>query len=176
METIAISLVPAYAFVPSGQLSSFDFNKFLDDTCRILIGTGVIRTAFIGLDISFNDLSARGFPNGWQIQAYIIGETTDRGKLASALNTAFQKTETVPHPVYIRSFDGTASAASYALKFQFVRRVSYVDTNGHWNTKKRRLQASEHIELMLVLSQLGLGGRMAVIGSDIPKFDGSSAM
>ena len=166
-ETIALSIVPGGAFAPQGQLHKLDLAWMLTTTVAEVEKTGLVTWGIFGLDVSFNDLSAKIQQNGFQGQVYGFVETANRQKLRDQLKTAFPPTDTVSKPVRTRRFDGTAKGASYALKFQFVRRVSYWDDKCErpcWRTRKVSLRAPEHVELMLALDRLGLHRRIATIG------------
>ena len=61
------------------------------------------------------------------------------------------------------TFDGSNYAASYGYKTDFVRRVSYRSDIGKyecWQTRKVRLKAREHVELLLALDQWGFRKRL----------------
>lgn len=168
IETIAVSVVPTSgAFAPQGQLESLNFGRILEGIRSTVASLGLVEWAALGLDISFNDMAAKGLADGWQVQAYGIAKTTNRRKFRDELNKAFPKTPMVPRPIRTKRYDGSARGASYAFKYQFIRRVSYLSKNGRWNTRKVSLKRDEHIELMLVLDGLGLAGRVASIDFDL---------
>jgi hypothetical protein len=168
LHTVGISVVVPGASARKGDLQDFDFPKFMDDVRETLITTGLVTKAVLGLDVSFNDFSQRKLHSRWQMHVYGFCQTESREKLRDALKVAYPATATVSRPVRTRRFDWSAKAISYGFKFQHVRRVSYRDDTERWNTKTRRLQAHEHIELMMALSGLGLAGRLVVIGINLP--------
>jgi hypothetical protein len=167
-ETISMSVVPPVgAFAPFGQLLSLDIAEILEQTYELTANSGLVVWALLAIDISFNELAAKGLPDGWQVQIYFIGRVTNRRKLRDLLNKQFPKTPTVPLPVRTRRYDGSPYGASYAFKYQFVRRVSYLDERKNpprWNTRKTRLKAPHLKELMLALDQIGFTSRIAFIG------------
>jgi len=166
-EIIALSIVPPGAFVAQGQLHDLNLNQMMDEVHELIAISGLMTWAVLGLDISFNDMSQKGCGIRWQGQVYAIGETTNRRKLRDFLNKALPKTTAVPRPIRTKRFDGTPRGASYALKFQFVRRNSYWNDQRDrhcWNTRKVHLKAPEHIELMLALDQFGISTRFFFIG------------
>jgi len=163
-EPLAISLVPPAAYAWLGHLNDFDHEGAMDWIKALLVDSGVVRKAFLGWDVSFNDLSERRLRSRWQMQAYVIAEVTNRRKLFDYLTEALPASNAVTRPVRTRSYDGSTYGASYALKYEFNRRRSYKAKNGRWTTKKRRLQAGEHIELMKALANIGLSGRIRLIG------------
>jgi hypothetical protein len=173
---IAISLVPADAYAWPGELRAHKLAEFMDRIVDVLLRSGLVITAIIGFDLSFNVLTARGRRNRWQLQTYIVAVVTDEQELRRYLKSQFPKSKAVPRPSRVKRFDGTAYAASYAFKYQHSRRVSFLAGNGRWTTKKRRLLAREHIELLHVLAELGLEGRIRLIGIDHHRFRGVLAM
>jgi hypothetical protein len=171
-EIIAISIVPADAFALQSQLHALNLGAMLTATVAKVKSTGLANWGIFGLDVSFNDLSAKGQLNGFQGQVYGFIETNNRQKLRDLLKKAFPPTDIISKTVRTRRFDGTAKGASYALKFEFIRRVSYWDDQCErpcWRTRKVSLKAPEHKELMLALDQVGLAGRMTVIGVSLSK-------
>lgn len=168
IETIALSIVPPIgAFAPKGRLESLDCAECMGRITSTMAGIGLVEWAIMGLDLSFTDLSAKGLSDGWQAQAYGIVATTNRRKLRDKLNQAFPRTPMVPRPVRTRKFDGSAHGASYAFKYQYVRRVSYLNKNGRWDTRKVSLKKGEHTELMLALDRLDPSCRIGVVGPQV---------
>lgn len=165
-EAVALSIAPPASTAVPGALAHFDMDGFLTWVLAMLEDTGLVSSAIVGLDFSMNDYSGLLAANRWHVQAYAIVRTTSRTKLREALKKQMPATATTPRPIRTRRFDGSAYGASYLLKNQFVRRVSFINDLGHRKTKKRRLYAGEHIELMLVLQRLGLHGRLGFIGLD----------
>jgi hypothetical protein len=161
---MAISIVPRGAFMPHDLLNRRDLGAIMNSITSKVENTDLVLWGIFGLDISFNDLAAKGYEIGFQAQLYGFVETTNGRKLHRLLSKAFPKSHFVARPIYTKRFDGTAKGASYALKFQFVRRVSYLDQSGRWNTRKVSLKAPEHVKLMLALDRLGLHRRIETIG------------
>jgi hypothetical protein len=89
-----------------------------------------------GLDVSLNEDRGK---SRWQLQAYGI----TRAANATALRDAFGVSGSVERPIRIRPCTHLCRALTYALKTQFVRRISYVDKTGRWNTRKVSLSASQ---------------------------------
>lgn len=163
-ETIAISIVPPETSAFQGCLKAYRLKHMMEKVCAGIEETGQIYWGVFGLDISFNDLKQRGGDEIWQGQVYGLVETSNRRKLRNRFKKLFPATDRVPRPVRTKRYDGSARGASYALKFQFVRRVSYWDETGRWNTRKVRLKPPEHVELLLALDKLELHRRLEVVG------------
>lgn len=165
--TLTVSLVAASGRVMPGQLSNFDPTK-LTRHVRKAIATVEYQWAVFGLDVSLNDDTAKALGDRWVFQHYgVVAVRTSseaaRRALSRRLCLCFPTAPSVRRPVRVREFDGSAYGISYVLKTMFVRRVAYKYVKAGrscWNTRKARLRAKSHVELLLALDQIGLSQRL----------------
>lgn len=169
-EVGAVSLIPSAPMV--SHLRGANLQETMAYVRKAVGGTGFVKWAVLCLDVSWNDhcAVARDWPDneprfGWRPHVYGFVKATNRGAFKAAIAPLFPATISVPVPFKGRHFDGSAYGASYALKTDFTRRLSYIDdTTGNLNARDTRLPAALDIELMRALSELGLAGRIALVG------------
>jgi hypothetical protein len=88
-----------------------------------------------GIDVSLNEKAGRSH---WQLQLYGLTHAVN----AETLREAFGD-DKVKGLIRIRLCTDLGRALTYALKTQFLRRISYVDRTGRWNTRKVGLSNSK---------------------------------
>ena len=169
-ELVALNFVFPDSQMPLGELNSINIVALKKHVKRVLAESGFVAWAVLGLDISLNDATQKDLGIRWQLQLYGILATTDREKLSKAFKVAFPKSEFVSRPVRMSTFDCSTYAASYAYKTDFVRRISYWASTGKypcWQTRKVRLKAREHVELLLAFDHWGYRRRLLLYGVKI---------
>lgn len=167
LDPVALSLVIPAAQAPPGSLGSISISKMKRKVRQTLVERGDVQWAVLGLDISLNDATQKGHEIVWQAQFYGFIQVGDEKALAKALLAAFPSSITVSRPVRIRKYDGSRYATSYAFKTYFVRRISYWAPNLRypcWQTRKCALKAREHVELLLMLDDVGFKNRVLLHG------------
>ena len=164
---VALSLAPPAAYASPGRLSTLDMEKINSELCESLFRDSNVQWGAVCADISLNDLTQKGLKVIWQAQFYGFLKVRDKNELLRTLRAAFPSCEAVSRPVRLRKYDASRYATSYALKTEFVRRISYWDSNGRypcWHTRKCTLKAREHIELMIMLAECGFEKRVIFYG------------
>jgi hypothetical protein len=117
-----------------------------------------------GIDLSLNDDRQKQQGIYWQPQVYAIAQG-DLKKLAERLRDKFDSAEPLSRPVQIKRCDGSAEAASYAFKTEFVQRIAYKVELAHrqcWTTRKVSLPPARHVQAMLWMHRQGLHGRLVL--------------
>jgi len=124
-----------------------------------------------GVDLSLNDDRQKKQGIAWQPQFYGLAAVTDVEALSKLLRETYRPTKTAPRPVQTKECDGSTKVISYAFKTDFVRRIAYRTEVGPperrrkcWHTRKVSLRASEHVQAMLWMHQIGLRGRLFLHG------------
>lgn len=166
----AISIIPTLPLVTT--VTAEILKKTIETVRDQLVATGLVEWAVLGLDVSWNDhrAVAHDWPDceprfGWKPHIYGFVKATDRVALRKAVSAMFAPTVSVPVPYKGRYYDGSAYGASYALKGQFYRRNVYPNRlDGSPTVRDLDLTAALEIELMLALTELGLAGRIELIG------------
>jgi hypothetical protein len=169
------SPVGAVTIVPSTPLLNFatatDFRKMMTDTRKKVESTGLVKWAVLCLDVSWNEhlvapgqaVGAARF--GWRPHVHGFFQVSNIRAFKDALSELFPVGPTVPVPVKTASYDGSAYGASYVLKGHAVRRSSYIDTKTNtFNARDYRLTGALQVESMLAFAELGLAGRIHLIG------------
>ena len=116
-----------------------------------------------GFDVSFNDDTAKGLDDAFQIHVHGTCAVENREALTERLSAKFPNTSCVYRPVVIEPCDGSNYSLSYSYKTKFYRRVAFWATKRArpcWQTSHRRLLARQHIELIIALADLGPAARL----------------
>lgn len=143
-------------------------------------GVGI---ALGGFDISANEHQTAQFRPHWQPHAWILVPTVDLEPALRELRKSFAKRaaghdskpkrgrRTVIRPIVCKAFDGDLAGLAYAVKGDFLRRVTLPKvTNQDGSTKTRRnsrtrpLRPQQKVELRLMLDRAGLHGRIFIHG------------
>ena len=168
-ELLATSLV--FEIVEQGKLSAANVKRSIARVKRVFRKAG-IGLAVGGLDISFNEERDSDDPGHWALQLMVLVSAKDRSVWEKTLRSAYPRTDLVPRPIFIQPFDGAPAGWAYEFKPNFVRRVSYSSermVNGVLrpcrNTSDQPLRVTERLELLPFLNDLGLAGRLFLIGA-----------
>jgi len=167
-ELVAVSITsPVWRSEP-GHLDTFDLSKMRKEAIEAIEQTEEVQSAILGLDMSMNDDTEKGFGLTWQGQLYGFARVSDRRAFSKSLRRSFPRDERVTRPVLVKPCDGTTRAFSYAIKPEFVRRITFWgdgktqtgEPRKCWRTRKVSLKAREEVELRLFLDQIGLSKRL----------------
>ena len=147
------------------------FGRAKNRTRRALCHAGVA-WAIGGCDISMNERKGHGH---WQPHMVVFTSDSIRNRaLSRKLRERFRRTKRVPRPVRMLPFDGMSAGLAYAMKTEFIRRVTLPkvvakdgSTARRRNTRDRPLRAKQKVELMLALDRAGLIARMFCHGVEI---------
>lgn len=160
----------------NGALGGLAANLRLKRMLISILRRACIEVAIAGFDITLNvDQRGNGepFPDHWQLHANLIVRTSDLDQLLPLLKKAFPKVDGIPKPIDKRQLDGKLAAAAYLYKrltdpSALTRRVTIApspkQTAGSSNTRLKRLHREEWQVLLRFLDQLGLEGRLVLLG------------
>lgn len=164
----AVTLVAAWGRFAPGELhllSERDLKQELLDTLR---SAGLDPYAVIGgPDISFNEHSGGLWESHWQVHWHLLFADMDLSdeQFKGRLRPYFPMTDTIPRPMKVETVDDLLGAISYVYKSFFERRVSYIDSDGHKNTRSALpLKAGQQRELALALSNHTFTDRLFLRG------------
>jgi hypothetical protein len=168
----ALSLIPT---IPLGSvLTAADLEATMKYVREMLKDNGFVEWAVLCLDISWNDYSAvsQHWPDGqstsgWCPHVYSHIKTKNLNAFKKRLRAAFTEMWGIPVPVKMRTYDGSAYGASYAFKVEFQRRVSFWNKRDRLDVKDYALPTALNIQAMRALGELGLAGRIDLIGLEI---------
>jgi hypothetical protein len=166
---VCVSVVPADGIINSGQLSAAQHQRNTRRWKEALGRAGV--TWFIGgSDWSFNEHQDDRYRRHIAHHFYGFTSTTDPDDLRKRLQAQFPKTDAIPRPVKVQSWDGDRKAIRYMIKANFRRRIGsdegqrFNKANGKNRscraTDKQPLRSSQKRELLSHLDQIGLQGRL----------------
>jgi hypothetical protein len=165
-ELVAVSIVPWSPAVGLGQLLTINVGN-LQRRLKYTLKKADLDVALGGIDFSFNEDHEQKYLPFWSPHFYLITSTADKATLKKKLCELFSKTEEVPRPVKITSFENIARRRSYALKMNFRRRIGYWEIKSKKekirkcrNTSRDKLRAAERLELFIYLDQIGFADRV----------------
>lgn len=168
-DLCTISLVPDFGRFRWDRHDQFDPAAFKRKVKRALQASGITR-AFGGLDFSLNFDFDSDIPN-LQVQIFLIGEIQAERYQQDILRKQLNESGKVKVPVRITRFDGNNAGFAYALKYEFFRRESYLqtadqrnDSRASLNTRSRPLRGRAAVQLAILLDRLGLEARLLLIG------------
>jgi hypothetical protein len=157
------SIIPAGFLVPYGKLHTVDLTKMVKLVQKRLQRSGISNRIVIGgLDVSLN-LNENTII-GWQLHLYVLIEGKNDKALRKAVKAAFPPEPTAAKPYTFREVENPLKAISYAYKGHFKRRSSYIDKQGHANTKPFKLKGPDQCELLQFLAQYKVGSRAILRG------------
>ncbi len=168
-ELVAVSITASDWHAQPSQLGILDLSKMRTEAIEGIEQVRGVGWAVFGVDISFNDDTAKGFDVAWQAQLYGFARVNDRVAFSKSLRRRFHGDKRVIRPVVVKACDGTAKAFSYGLKPESVRRIAYwgegKTRTGElprkcWRTRKVSLRAREDVELRLFFDRIGLQRRL----------------
>jgi hypothetical protein len=132
---------------------------------------GGIEFTLGGIDLSFNEDRDAVYPSYWSQHLWLLVPSKGRDKWEPLLRSRCPPRNLVPRPVKIQPFDGNSAGFAYALKTDFVRRVSYqqIKDDGEEirlcrNTSDQPLRVEEKLRLFAYLNWMGLAERVFLLG------------
>jgi hypothetical protein len=170
-DLLALSIVPRCQQVAPGSLTNFSICN-LQRRLKEALRNVDINVAVGGIDFSFNEDRQNKYQPFWCPHYYLIISTKDRDTLARRLAKIFPRSLEIPRPTRISGFTNIAYRRSYALKTEFRRRIGCVEEkeiDGKIrkcrNTSDDKMRASERVELLVFLDQVGLAARVTFFGA-----------
>lgn len=153
-----------------GKLNTLSLLRFKQHALRAL-RKGHAGLAIGAIDFSFNEFPVTKNYSRWTPQIWLLIHNAGRPRWERVIRKAFRPRPIVPRPVRITPWDGDIKALGYALKTDFVRRISTRTerfARGEFrpckDTQHDRLRAAERVELYEYLHSLGLEGRLILFG------------
>jgi hypothetical protein len=168
-EIVCVTVVPKDGIGSPGWLS-LAWHTYCERRWRDRLGQAGVGWFVGAVDFSFNEHKQNRHFGYWSEHLHGFTRTDDPDDLKKKLKEQFPKSDTIPIPVMITRWDGDIAAVQYAFKNDFRRRIGTDDghrfdvkTGGDRvcrDTDKQPLKSSQKIELMLLLNEMGLGGRL----------------
>lgn len=135
-ELITVSIVLPDETSPA-HLGPRDFRRLRSRLDQRLRRTPLPVPLYIaGIDVSLNEKDGQSH---WQPQLYVVTLAENE----KALRDEFGDPDSEERLVRVSLCTDLCSVLTYALKTEFVRRVSYIDETGRWNTRKVGLSNSK---------------------------------
>jgi hypothetical protein len=167
-KIVCVSVVPADGAIPAGQLNPDQHARNVRRWKEALARAGV--TWFLGAtDWSFNEHIDGRYKASWLEHFYGFTVTDDLKTLRKSLKKQFPRTDAIPRPVQVKSWDGNQKAIDYMLKPTYRRRIGtdggqrHDQENGGERgcraTDKQPLRAEQKHELLMFLDQIGIQSR-----------------
>ena len=171
VSTVAVSVVFSGAGIAEDDLArELDLFGRLSRRLREALRKAGVRQAVGGFDISANEHAEQRFAPHYRPHAWIIAPASQMARGEKAFREYFPASRTVRRPVRVQEFDGDLRGLAYAVKTDFVRRISLprkplADAGvTRRNTRDRPLLGRQRVELALALDRVGLGARIFLHG------------
>jgi hypothetical protein len=163
-KSYIFNLILAAGKASAGTLRIRSANILKRSVIELLSEAGM-RTAILGLDLSFNEGVGHSEPH-WLL--HYRGHTPDLSAL-NKLRTLLSPDSRIKRPLLVGEWDGKLAGYAYTPKPRMVRRQSYVDNSQRHrkpfrNTRERPLRGVEAVELSIFPNQLGLRKRLLLKG------------
>jgi hypothetical protein len=176
VSTVAVSVVFSGAGIADGDLARWP-NLFgrISRRLREALRKAGVRQAVGGFDISANEHAEQRFVPHYRPHAWIIVPASQMARGDKVFREFFPTSRTVRRPVRLQKFDGDLRGLAYAVKTDFVRRISLSRqtlADGsvmRRNTRDRPLLGRQRVEIALALDRVGLGARIFLHGLGIVK-------
>jgi hypothetical protein len=166
LQLVALSIVPYDPMVQPGQLHTINIVN-LQRRLKYALDSVGVAVAVGGIDFSFNHDREGKYQPLWSAHFYLITSTTEKKKLGDRLRKIYLRSDIIPRPIKISSFENLARRRSYALKMNFQRRIGYDDIKNQIgkirkcrNTSGDKLRAAERLELFIYLDKIGFAKRV----------------
>jgi hypothetical protein len=117
-----------------------------------------------GVDISLNEDSTGRWPPYWQLKLYGVVVGLIRLEVKQRLAVNLPVSDRIPRPFRVRTCRELPKPLSYIIKPMLIRRVSYIDPTGRFNTRKVPIKSAEMRELAVWLDQYPLTARYLLTG------------
>ena len=171
VSTVAVSVVFSGAGIAEDDLAREPelFGR-ISTRLRAALGKAGVRQAIGGFDISANEHAEQRFAPHFRPHAWMVVPASQFAKASKAFREFFPPSKTIRRPVFTKSFDGDLRGLAYAVKTDFVRRISLPrkpladGTVKRRNTRDRPMLARQRVELALALDRVGLGARIFLHG------------
>jgi hypothetical protein len=163
----AISVVFRGAGIAAGDLAlAPDLFGRISRRLREALRKAGVRQGIGGFDISANEHQDLRFVPHYRPHAWIIVPASQMARGDKVFREFFPTSRTVRRPVRMQEFDGDLRGLAYAVKTDFVRRISLprqTQADGsvtRRNTRGCPLLARQRVELAVALDRIGLGARI----------------
>lgn len=167
----AVSVVFRGAGIAEGKLAQTgDPFSVVSQKLRAVLRKAGVRQAVGGFDISANEHAEQRFAPHYRPHAWIIVPASQMARGDKVFREYFPASRTVRRPVRVQEFDGDLRGLAYAVKTDFVRRISLPrkpladGSVTRRNTRDRPLLGRQRVELALALDRIGLGARIFLHG------------
>jgi hypothetical protein len=173
----AINLVSATGAIPYRRLDEHDVFERIERRLRRALDR-LRLLAVGGFDISANEHEADEFEPHWMPHAWILAPGRRARRVENELRDWFPNTDTVPRPVHMKRFDGNPAGFAYALKPDFLRRISLEPatlpdgSRSTHSTRGKPIWGEPRVELALALDRAGLDARLFLRGYELVIADG----
>jgi hypothetical protein len=137
-----------------------------------------VKWAVGGFDVSANEHATHRFSPHYRPHAWVIVPTSQIKRGEKIFRRLFPRSATVKKPVVIKAFDRHPRGLAYAVKTDFVRRISLPRQKSESgettrrNTRDRPLLARQKLELATALDRIGLDARVFLHGLRVVVIDG----
>jgi hypothetical protein len=169
---VVANVVYVYAAVDDGALDGGAFEAFRRRLDRAL-GDCRLR-AFGGFDISANRHERGEFAPFWSPHARIFTSARlDEPSVKKRFQRWFPRDGATPRPVRIEPFDGQRRGRAYALKPDFLERISLErrwlpdGSRSPYSTRFKPIWGPRRVERALALHQAGLDARLYLRGFEL---------
>ena len=176
VSTVAVSVILRNARVADGKLELEPdlFGPLLRRLREALRKAGV-RQAVGGFDVSANEHEEQRFAPHYRPHAWFIVPASQMARGDKVFREYFPASRTVRRPVRMQEFDGDLRGLAYAVKTDFVRRISLPRQTladgsvTRRNTRDRPLLGCQRVEIAVALDRARLGARIFLHGLGIVK-------
>ena len=163
-QIVAFSAVLTEERYAYGDLHNADLKK-INERVQRRHQRAAFPLVFAGVDISWNEDSARRWHPHWQLQVYGVCVGVEKAEVKKRLTTLYPANDTTPRPLRIRRCTNLVQALSYAIKPYFGKRVSYFHSEtGKFRTRKVSLKRPEAQEVATWIDHYPLSARYALTG------------
>ena len=169
MRPVAITLVPSGLTSPPGQLGTPTIAQVHRRVTDRLAKAKVYLAAGV-LEVSLVEHQGGRYPPAWAWHLHGVAMTRNPEVLKRRLAKAFPRSDTVPRPVHVTSWDGDPTWLRYCHNLDRRCRVG-VDDQAHFDVRKqqprtsrgtasRKLNSNEFLELLLFHDRISLDSRI----------------
>jgi hypothetical protein len=176
ISTIAVSVVFRGAGIAEGKLAQTgDPFSLVSQKLRAALRKAGVRQAIGGFDVSANEHADQRFASHYRPHAWIMVPASQFARGEKVFRGFFPPSKTIRRPVFAKSFDGDLRGLAYAIKTDFVRRISLPrqplpdGSVTRRNTRDRPLLGRQRVEIAVARDRAGLGARIFLHGLGIVK-------
>ena len=171
-EMLAVNVVMRKGWIDSGDLTDDDV---FDETRRRLLRAlrDMNVPAFGGFDITLNEHEMDEIAPYWAPHAFILLPSQQLRRREAKFREWFLSDARTPRPIFIQDFDGRRAGRAYALKPDFVRRVTLLPrrrddgSRSTFGTRTKPIWGLQRVELALALDRAGLDARLFLRGYEL---------